>query len=149
MLKLYAVYCSNQPNIRNLVEAYKNEKEEFGAFLQKAFRRKECRKLDMESFLILPLQRLCKYPLLLKEVLKFTPESHPDHQAMTEAYDKIKKIVDIVNERVRKVENVIKVAGVESRLVNKAVRTHPRAPSLPHTISLSHSLTQSTAIVGL
>lgn len=66
LFKLYAVYCSNQPNIHSRVVQFKDEYPEFRILLKKAFRNPRCRKLDLEAFLISPLQRLCKYPMLLK-----------------------------------------------------------------------------------
>lgn len=66
LFKLYAVYCSNQPNIHSRIIQLKDESQEFKVILRKAFRNPRCRKLDLESFLICPLQRLCKYPMLLK-----------------------------------------------------------------------------------
>ena len=39
----------------------------------------------MEEFIISPVQRLCKYPLLLRELEKFTKENHPDHKPIKEA----------------------------------------------------------------
>jgi hypothetical protein len=66
MFKFYAVYCSNQPNIRARLQEYTADNTAFESFLKKCFWAPQCRKLDFESFLIKPLQRLCKYPLLLK-----------------------------------------------------------------------------------
>ena len=71
LFKLYAVYCSNQPNIHDRLEDLQDDSEELCTFMKKCFRRPECRKLDIESFLISPLQRLCKYPLLLKVLFDF------------------------------------------------------------------------------
>ena len=73
LFKLYAAYCSNQPIVRDSIETFKQENEEFASFLKKAQKRKECRKLDLTSFLMTPLQRLCKYPLLLKVLLSLPP----------------------------------------------------------------------------
>ena len=70
--KIYAAYCSNQPNIRERIHEFKAEYPDFARLLKSAFRNPICRKQDLESFLISPLQRLCKYPLLLKELMKFT-----------------------------------------------------------------------------
>lgn len=35
-------------------------------FLQEASQNPECRGLDLQAWLIKPLQRLCKYPLLMR-----------------------------------------------------------------------------------
>jgi len=67
--------------------------------------------------MIKPVQRLCKYPLLLRELLKFTPESHPDHAALQAAYIKIEEAVSHVNEAKRKKENSEKMRHI-SQILN-------------------------------
>jgi len=116
LFKLYAVYCSNQPNIRDRILALKEEKPEFAEFLKKQFRRPECRKLDLEAFLIKPLQRLCKYPLLLKELLKNTGSDHPEFEVLHQARTEISEIVTKVNERVRQVENLNKLIAIQNEI---------------------------------
>lgn len=48
------------------INTLKKEREGMDAFLKAALRDKRCRRLDLSSFLVLPLQRVCKYPLLLR-----------------------------------------------------------------------------------
>jgi hypothetical protein len=43
-----------------------NRLPEFKLFCEQAFIQPRCRLLELDSFLIAPLQRVCKYPLLLK-----------------------------------------------------------------------------------
>lgn len=40
---------------------------------------------NMFIFYSIPMQRLVKYPLLLTELLKFTPVGHPQRDAISEA----------------------------------------------------------------
>lgn len=54
--------------------------------------------LDMGSLLIKPVQRIMKYPLLLAELWKTTPEDHPDHQPVQEALATAKIINLNINE---------------------------------------------------
>lgn len=42
-----------------------------------------CNGRQFNSFLILPVQRPTRYDMMLKEVLKNTPDSHPEHGALT------------------------------------------------------------------
>jgi hypothetical protein len=37
----------------------------------------------------------------LKELLKFTPENHPDKKTLTDAYNKISDIATLVNETMK------------------------------------------------
>ena len=73
--QIYGVYCSNQPNIHELLNEFKQNNKEFTCLLKKCFRVPECKKQDLESFLVMPLQRLCRYPLLLKELVSFEHHS--------------------------------------------------------------------------
>lgn len=85
-------------------------------FLQHCLLKPECRSLDLGSFLLKPVQRICKYPLLLKALLKVTPESHADFGPLTRAYDKAKEVVEMVNEQRREVEVKLKVNAVMKKL---------------------------------
>eukprot|EP01105_Mastigella_eilhardi_P018073 TRINITY_DN4176_c0_g1_i1.p1 TRINITY_DN4176_c0_g1~~TRINITY_DN4176_c0_g1_i1.p1 ORF type:complete len:1337 (-),score=484.54 TRINITY_DN4176_c0_g1_i1:40-3669(-) len=42
-------------------------------------------RLDMESFLVMPVQRLPRYLLLMQSMLKYTNKGHPDHALLTGA----------------------------------------------------------------
>lgn len=70
----------------------------------------------MTAFLLLPIQRICKYPLFLKTILKHTPDAHEDHEKMSAALTTIENVVDIVNERRRFVENQQKMVSIQAML---------------------------------
>lgn len=56
----------------------------------------------MGSFLIKPVQRVMRYPLLLMELLNSTPESHPDKAPLTSAVLAVKEINVNINEYKRR-----------------------------------------------
>ena len=49
------------------------------------------------SFLIMPIQRTPRYALLLREVVKHTPEDDPEHEAAEECLQKMQRIVTYIN----------------------------------------------------
>ena len=118
LLKLYAVYCSNQPNIHNRLQEYCNARQDLSDFLEGLIKEPKLRKLDVESFLIMPLQRLCKYPLILRELHSKCEEDTRDYSVMSQAVLKVKDIVDKVNERVRKVEEVVRLTEIAQDIDN-------------------------------
>merc|ERR1712032_1264079 len=65
-----------------------------------------CRNLNLFSFLIKPVQRLCKYPLLLKAILEHSNEDHPDYQNLIKAKQEIEVVVDYVNKKKKDAENL-------------------------------------------
>lgn len=56
---------------------------------------------QIESFLIMPVQRLPRIEMLLKDLLKHTDEDHPDHFEMNRAFEGISKLTAFVNEKKR------------------------------------------------
>ena len=62
-LKVYTEYCINQPVAFNLLEEIKNQ-DKFTSFIKVRESDPRCHGLFLNSFLIKPTQRICKYPLL-------------------------------------------------------------------------------------
>ena len=62
---MYTTYCANQPKAMQVLDSLDRNKK-FVAFLDQCMLNPECRGLTLFSFLIKPIQRICKYPLLLK-----------------------------------------------------------------------------------
>ncbi|KAL6072759.1 Round spore [Balamuthia mandrillaris] len=103
-LKLYSVYCGNQENALNQINKLRSSNSEFDSFLEYCHSLPDLRSLDLYAFLIKPIQRICKYPLLLGELLKCTQESHPDHALLTSALQKMKDTVSLINQKKRDFE---------------------------------------------
>lgn len=53
---------------------------------------------DLANFLIKPVQRVLKYPLLLRELEKRTAPDHPDMADIVQAGEAVKKIATAINE---------------------------------------------------
>lgn len=63
---------------------------------------------ELQSYIIKPIQRLCKYPLLLKELIKTSPENPPlaSYHELIVANTAMKELANQVNEAQRRAENV-------------------------------------------
>lgn len=83
-LSSYTPYCSNQVKAKSLLDQKKQDRR-VQDFLQRCLQSPFSRKLDLWNFLDIPRSRLVKYPLLLREILKHTPNDHPDRQHLEEA----------------------------------------------------------------
>ncbi|KAJ3032057.1 hypothetical protein HDV00_008009 [Rhizophlyctis rosea] len=60
----------------------------------------------LPNYLIKPVQRICRYPLLLSELIKLSdPQTYPYVDEVKEGLACIKRVVDKVNEEKRKEEN--------------------------------------------
>ncbi|EEC14298.1 hypothetical protein IscW_ISCW021426 [Ixodes scapularis] len=80
---LYALYNKNKPKSDALMSEYGN------AF----FKEKQLElgdKMDLASYLLKPVQRMGKYALLLKQILKECPEREPEHADLKAAEEMVR-----------------------------------------------------------
>lgn len=70
---------------------------------------------DLNSFLIKPVQRILKYPLLLNELIQNTDSSHPDHAMLIKAAQCITGVAQEINEGKRRKELVDKYKAEVSK----------------------------------
>ena len=114
--KMYMQYCSNYPHAvkhqEQMIAGNKKVAQWFAA--QEAD--PQCKMMPFGSWLIKPVQRLCKYPLLLRELLSHSPEGHPDHESIRIAKEKIDEVVDMVNEGKRLAERQMKIIEIQNKM---------------------------------
>ncbi|AAS52308.1 ADR388Cp [Eremothecium gossypii ATCC 10895] len=77
-------------------------------------------KMELQSFLLKPVQRLCRYPLLLKDLLKLSvkTKSDVDTKELQTALEISKSIARSINENQRRTENHEVVKKLYGRVVN-------------------------------
>ncbi|NXY34936.1 MYOM protein, partial [Pomatorhinus ruficollis] len=63
------------------------------------------RRMNLRSFLMAPLQRVTKYPLLLSRIIKATTEYHPDHGSLREAKSRIESHLEHINMKTKQEGN--------------------------------------------
>lgn len=69
--------------------------------------------ISLEGFLLTPIQRICKYPLQLTELLKQTPEAHPDFEDVSKALTAMKEIARTINTRKSRVEGLERLVKMQ------------------------------------
>ncbi|XP_061582644.1 rho guanine nucleotide exchange factor 3-like isoform X2 [Cololabis saira] len=95
-LSSYTPYCSNQVKAKALLDQKKQDRR-VQDFLQRCLQSPFSRKLDLWNFLDIPRSRLVKYPLLLREILKHTPDEHPDRLHLDQAMLMVQSVVADIN----------------------------------------------------
>jgi len=111
-LKMYAIYTNNQQSSMDLVKSLQSSNPRFARFLQEQLENPICAGLPLIGFLIKPVQRLCKYPLLLRELIRNTPNKHEDKPELTTAYKEIDATVHAINESKRNSENTRSIMDI-------------------------------------
>jgi hypothetical protein len=87
------------------------------------------RSLSLGDFLIKPVQRITKYPLLLavciyvvinsQELLKVTPENDPEIRKLNHVLKLFKDIMSHVNESSRRAQSLDRMIELEDKLKNR------------------------------
>jgi hypothetical protein len=90
---MYTQYCASQPQLLASVEEDRKTDKKLAAFLDDIKFNKDARNLDIGQYLLKPIQRVCKYPLILGELLKQTQQSHVDYPRLRESIEKVKCLV--------------------------------------------------------
>eukprot|EP01103_Thecamoeba_quadrilineata_P003208 TRINITY_DN13008_c0_g1_i1.p1 TRINITY_DN13008_c0_g1~~TRINITY_DN13008_c0_g1_i1.p1 ORF type:complete len:642 (+),score=138.67 TRINITY_DN13008_c0_g1_i1:79-2004(+) len=114
-LKAYTQYSSDQEQSLQVIRSLRTNPE-FTKFLEEGQRNPRCKGGTLLSYLIKPIQRLCKYPLLLKQIQNYLPNDHSDHSNITIAIDKVEKVVAQVNDSKMKIENVMKIMELQNSI---------------------------------
>ncbi|KAI9357532.1 hypothetical protein BD770DRAFT_321889 [Pilaira anomala] len=105
---VYEPYCANYYSAQDLVVQETPRLQKLADILNPIY--------QLPSMLIKPVQRICKYPLLLKELLKSTDEDWPFFKETQESVDSIKRVTEKVNETQRQHENSQAVQELKKRL---------------------------------
>eukprot|EP01104_Vermistella_antarctica_P013387 TRINITY_DN4034_c0_g1_i1.p1 TRINITY_DN4034_c0_g1~~TRINITY_DN4034_c0_g1_i1.p1 ORF type:complete len:691 (+),score=138.33 TRINITY_DN4034_c0_g1_i1:296-2368(+) len=124
--KMYTMFCSNYATSLATVERLTKANKEFDTFLNEVSADQRLRGMNFFAFLIKPIQRVCKYPLLLRDLLKHTPESHPDHENCKLALQKLNEVVAQVNEGQRVAEGMEKILEIARTVEGVKELTQPQ-----------------------
>ncbi|XP_050308871.1 protein ECT2 isoform X4 [Anthonomus grandis grandis] len=93
-------------------------KPRFHAFLKAMQTRPECGKLDLSDLMCSPSMRLGKVNILLKEILKYTPKTNPDHVALEKALESLKEVCTYINEDKRKADGQMTLFNIFNEIDN-------------------------------
>ncbi|XP_068123065.1 spermatogenesis-associated protein 13 isoform X2 [Hyperolius riggenbachi] len=106
---VYSEYCNNHPNacleLSNLMKHGK-----YRHFFEACRLLQQMIDIAIDGFLLTPVQKICKYPLQLAELLKYTTQDHRDYSQIKEAYEAMKNVACLINERKRRLESIDKIA---------------------------------------
>uniref|UniRef100_A0A3P9PI23 TIAM Rac1 associated GEF 2b n=1 Tax=Poecilia reticulata TaxID=8081 RepID=A0A3P9PI23_POERE len=94
--KLYSGFCANHIKVQKVLERAKTDAA-FKHFLETRNPTNQ-HSSSLESYLIKPVQRVLKYPLLLRELVSLTDAESPEHTHLTEALRAMEKVASHINE---------------------------------------------------
>lgn len=88
----FSQYCPRVSLAEYLVKAEEKNNPDFERFLVQVEKSKQMRRLPFRHFLLNPVTRMQRYPLLLTAILKKTDKDHPDFPYLTKCLEMTKKV---------------------------------------------------------
>ncbi|HLD77528.1 MAG TPA: RhoGEF domain-containing protein, partial [archaeon] len=118
IFQLYAAYCSNQSAARQFVGSKVDSRPAVKAYVTGVEQRTDLKRETLRGFLIVPVQRLCKYPLLVREVMRRTDPASPSYPKLSKLLEVVTEQSNHVNERAIQVERFQEMIELSRRFVN-------------------------------
>lgn len=118
-MKVYITYFTNYPQACQRLQELKNTKSGLSDFLERTRLHPDSNLQDLNSMLIKPIQRISKYPLLLRELLKHTPDTHTHYSELKQAVEQIEELLNLLNDKQRDSEALARLARIHSSLIWK------------------------------
>ncbi|XP_027026900.2 intersectin-2a isoform X3 [Tachysurus fulvidraco] len=123
-MQAYIRFCSCQLNAAALLQQKTDASPEFKLFLKKIATNYRCKGMPLSSFLLKPMQRITRYPLLIKNILENTPVGHVDQVNLREALERAELLCSQVNEGVREKENSDRLEWLQNHVQCEGVIEH-------------------------
>ncbi|XP_076357268.1 uncharacterized protein LOC143250508 isoform X2 [Tachypleus tridentatus] len=106
---VYVKYCTNNIYQERTFKQLKKSKPEFVQLLRRLEADPVCQNLDMHSFIILPVQRITRLPLLVDAIFQRLPEDSSKYETCKQTLAALNKVVSECNESARKMERIEEV----------------------------------------
>ena len=116
-MSVYLPYCVNQQSAGEILEAERKRDTRIDIhLLNLRTNHPAARGLDLSHFLLVPMQRLTRYPLLLAQILRYTPHEHVDSVKIESAKHTAESILAKTNEAIRENEDLSALAKLSENL---------------------------------
>eukprot|EP01125_Pyxidicula_operculata_P011486 TRINITY_DN375_c2_g1_i1.p1 TRINITY_DN375_c2_g1~~TRINITY_DN375_c2_g1_i1.p1 ORF type:complete len:699 (-),score=169.83 TRINITY_DN375_c2_g1_i1:1198-3294(-) len=94
-MKIYITYILGYEKAGDIVKSLESNRK-FANFLKET--ESKSKGLNIKDYLIKPVQRICKYPMLFRELLDTTPIDHPDYSDVQKTFNKMRSVVEVENQ---------------------------------------------------
>uniref|UniRef100_A0A3B4AIJ1 Uncharacterized protein n=1 Tax=Periophthalmus magnuspinnatus TaxID=409849 RepID=A0A3B4AIJ1_9GOBI len=112
----YITYCSNEVYQQRTLQRLVSKNPAFKEVLTRIESHPDCRNLPMISFLILPMQRITRLPLLMDTICHKTLKDSAEYEKCKKALQAVSKVVRKCNEGARTMERTEMMYTINSQL---------------------------------
>uniref|UniRef100_A0A8C9AF53 Guanine nucleotide exchange factor VAV2 n=1 Tax=Prolemur simus TaxID=1328070 RepID=A0A8C9AF53_PROSS len=120
-LLIYGEYCSHMEHAQNTLNQLLASREDFRQKVEECTLKVQDGKFKLQDLLVVPMQRVLKYHLLLKELLSHSTD-RPERQQLKEALEAMQDLAMYINEVKRDKETLKKISEFQSSIENLQVK---------------------------
>lgn len=115
---VYGDYCSNLPKAQEQIDELCSKKQLVNQSVLNCQQKANDGKFKLRDLLSVPMQRVLKYHLLLKELMKNTAESHEDYHGLEKALQSMLDLAHYINEVKRDNETLQIIADIQASITD-------------------------------
>ncbi|KAH3764512.1 protein piccolo [Pelomyxa schiedti] len=117
-LRVYILYCGNYPKSSAVLSVLSSKSSQLSDFLKnEAATSSSELDLSLPSLLVSPMQRIPRYEMLLRELLRYTSKHHPDFMHLTVALELITGINIQINSSIKDKEGFDQLLSLQKQFV--------------------------------
>uniref|UniRef100_A0AAQ4QHH3 Vav guanine nucleotide exchange factor 2 n=1 Tax=Gasterosteus aculeatus aculeatus TaxID=481459 RepID=A0AAQ4QHH3_GASAC len=116
-LLIYGQYCSHMENAQKTLDELIATREDVKIKVEECTMKVQDGKFKLQDLLVVPMQRVLKYHLLLKELLSHSVD-RPERQQLKEALEAMQDLAMYINEVKRDNETLKKISEFQSSIEN-------------------------------
>ncbi|EFB24901.1 hypothetical protein PANDA_009518, partial [Ailuropoda melanoleuca] len=120
-LLIYGEYCSHMEHAQSTLNQLLAGREDFRQKVEECTLKVQDGKFKLQDLLVVPMQRVLKYHLLLKELLSHSTD-RPERQQLKEALEAMQDLAMYINEVKRDKETLKKISEFQSSIENLQVK---------------------------
>eukprot|EP00118_Oscarella_pearsei_P003472 m.14429 g.14429 ORF g.14429 m.14429 type:complete len:981 (+) comp25748_c0_seq2:205-3147(+) len=122
---VYVKYCSNQAYQHRLLEKLLATDLKFSSIVRKLESDPICRSLTLGSYLLLPMQRITRFPLLIVAILERSDEDSEHIPTIQEALKSAKRLVKECNEGAKTMERTEQMIAISKLIQFPKIKAVP------------------------
>ncbi|XP_042334656.1 guanine nucleotide exchange factor VAV2, partial [Sceloporus undulatus] len=120
-LLIYGEYCSRMENAQTTLNHLMANREDVRQKVEECTLKVQDGKFKLQDLLVVPMQRVLKYHLLLKELLSHSSD-RPEKQSLKESLEAMQDLAMYINEVKRDKETLKKISEFQSSIENLPVK---------------------------
>ena len=115
---IYGNFCSDLPVAQQRLDSLCDRDEAITEEITQCERNANGGRFRLRDLLAVPMQRVLKYHLLLRELLSHTPTTMDDYHSIRQAYDAMLDVADFINEAKRDSEQLNIIREIQNSITD-------------------------------